>query len=53
MIPFSLRDAYMDVGGRATHGALAEKAGMRGYKSRRHFVLLLPSPQPSPCGGGG
>jgi len=28
---FSLRDAYMDVGGRAKHGALAEKVRKRGY----------------------
>jgi hypothetical protein len=27
---FSLRDAYRDVGGRAKHGAIAEKARMRG-----------------------
>jgi len=32
--PFSLRDAYMDVGGRATHGALAEKDRKRGYEIR-------------------
>jgi hypothetical protein len=30
---FSLRDACRDAGGRARHGALAEKARMRGYKS--------------------
>jgi len=28
--PLSLRDAYMDVGGRAKHGALAERARERG-----------------------
>jgi hypothetical protein len=28
-IPLSLRDADRDVGGRATHGAVAEKAGER------------------------
>jgi hypothetical protein len=27
---FSLRDAYRDVGGRAKHGAIAEKGRMRG-----------------------
>jgi hypothetical protein len=32
---FSLRDTYRDVGGRAKHGAIAEKVRMRGYKSRR------------------
>jgi len=30
MIPFSLRDAYRDVGGRATQDAKAEKARKRG-----------------------
>jgi hypothetical protein len=40
---FSLRDAYRDVGGRAKHGALAEKARMRGFKYRQLFVLI-PSP---------
>jgi hypothetical protein len=29
---FSLRDDCMDAGGRVMHGAIAEKAGMRGYK---------------------
>jgi len=32
--PFSLRDAYRDVSGRAAHGAVAEKAGMRGCKNQ-------------------
>jgi hypothetical protein len=32
--PFSLRDAYRDVSGRAAHGAVAEKAGMREYKNQ-------------------
>jgi hypothetical protein len=45
---FSLRDAYRDVGGRAKHGAIAEKARMRGYESGRAGVYLIPSPQPSP-----
>ena len=47
------RSGSIYVGGRATHGALAEEAKMRGYKSRRHFVLLIPSPQPFPGGRGG
>jgi hypothetical protein len=29
--PLSLRDAYRDVGGRATHGAVAERARERGF----------------------
>jgi hypothetical protein len=29
--PFSLRDDCMDAGGRAKHGAIAEKGRMRGY----------------------
>jgi len=33
--------------------SLREKARMRGYKSRRYFVLLISSPQSSPCGRGG
>jgi hypothetical protein len=28
--PFSLRDTYRDLGGRAMHGAIAEKDRMRG-----------------------
>jgi hypothetical protein len=37
---FSLRDAYRDVGGRARHGALAEKARMRGFKYKQLSVLI-------------
>jgi general secretion pathway protein K len=64
---FSLRDAYMDVGARAKHGALAGKAttaGMqevgqrmeqlprkRGYK-RRQLSDLSPLPNPLPGGEG-
>ena len=47
---FSHRDACMDAGGRAKHGALAEKARMKGYIIRR-LSNLTPSPQPSPGGG--
>jgi len=32
--PFSLMDDCMDAGGRAMHGAIAEKARMRGYRIR-------------------
>jgi hypothetical protein len=58
--PFSLRDAYMDVGSRwknapafstfttsmwfGNAGAVAEKVGMRGLKKRK--ALLNPSPSP-------
>jgi hypothetical protein len=45
---FSLRDDCMEAGGRAMHGAIAEKARMRGYKSGRVAVYLIPSPRPSP-----
>jgi hypothetical protein len=37
---FFLRDAYRDVGGRARHGALAEKARMRGFKYKQLSVLI-------------
>jgi hypothetical protein len=30
--PLSLRDAYRGVGGRAAHGAVAERVRERGYK---------------------
>jgi hypothetical protein len=33
--PLSPRDAYMDVGVRATHGALAERARERGVSCNR------------------
>jgi hypothetical protein len=41
----------MDAGGRAMHGAIAEKVRMRGYNIRH--ILFIPSPQPSPGGRGG
>ena len=41
---FSLRDACMDAGGRAKHGAIAGKARMRGYESGRNTYDLIPSP---------
>ena len=31
----SLRDAYMDAGGRAKHGAVAERAGVRGLQLKQ------------------
>ena len=42
---FSLRDDCMDAGGRAKHGAIAEKARMRGYKIRQlsYFIPLSPA----------
>jgi hypothetical protein len=33
--PFSFRDDCMDAGGRAMHGAIAEKARKRGYRLRQ------------------
>jgi hypothetical protein len=38
---FSLRDDCMDAGGRAMHGAIAEKDRMRGYTIS---CYLIPSP---------
>jgi hypothetical protein len=40
----------MDAGGRATQEAKAEDEGV--YKTKT-YALLIPSPQPSPCGRGG
>jgi hypothetical protein len=40
--PFSLRDDCMDAGGRAKHGAIAEKARMRGYKIRKLTARIHP-----------
>ncbi len=51
MRPFSLRDDCMDAGGRAMHGAIAEKDRMRGYVEI--VIYFTPSPQPSPEGRGG
>jgi hypothetical protein len=42
--PFSFRDAYRDVGGRAKHGALAEKDRMRGYTIRQLYLFYPLSP---------
>jgi hypothetical protein len=39
----SLRDAYMDVGGRAKHGALAERVGER-EKQTTLDMFNLPQP---------
>jgi hypothetical protein len=38
---FSLRDACMDAGVRAQHGALAGKVRMRGYESGRNTYDLI------------
>ena len=41
----------MDVGGRATHGAVAEKVRMRALNQTTTYQLLIPSPQPFSEGG--
>jgi hypothetical protein len=39
--PFSLRDACMDAGSRATQGAIAEKVRMRGSNKAFCLVFIL------------
>jgi len=50
--PFSFRDDCMDAGGRAMHGAIAEKDRMRGFNNKDFFFILIPLPNPLPEGEG-